>query len=146
MFSTTLTCLDAMPRVLSRIVDLWRNGPNEGSSSAKLSADDILDEGQSVHNFESVSPPRKMRISWMAVIAAGALVLLGFFIQDMKQMVGLATSFSFLTAPILAVLGIWIVKKQLPKGFWPQWKYGIAYLGVLFLVVLSIYYVNLTLI
>ncbi|MBO6517708.1 MAG: divalent metal cation transporter [Bacteroidia bacterium] len=126
MFSTTLTCLDAMPRVLTKIGELTFPVKNTDTQGATLTA-----------------RPGRARIYWMLVIVAGALVLLQFFIKDMKQMVNLATSFSFLTAPVLALLGILIVKKQLPEGFWPKWKYGIAYLGVLFLIVLSIFYLGL---
>ncbi len=128
MFSTTLTCLDAMPRVLTKIGELMWDQP-----------DRQLDK-----KVEVVSKkPVRARIYWMIVIGVGAVILLQFFIKDMKQMVNLATSFSFLTAPVLAILGILIVKKQLPEGFWPRWKYGIAFLGVLFLIILGVFYIIL---
>ena len=118
MFSTSLTCLDAMPRVLTKI--------REARSS---SADFQL----SSHQY---------RLIWMAVLVAGAAVILFFFISNMGQMVDFATTFSFLTAPVLAWFGVMIVRKQMPKDFWPQWKYGIAYAGIAFLVVLSVIYIT----
>lgn len=132
MFSTTLTCLDAMPRVLSKIGGLWSPKSDEQTVDGELVPTKTSNE-------------RMTRKVWMALIAIGALVLLQFFIKDMKEMVTVATVFSFLTAPIIAVLGLLIVKKQLPATFWPKWKYGIAYSGVVFLVVLSILYVILSL-
>jgi len=132
MFSTTLTCLDAMPRVLTRITALWRSQVTGDT----LDASEVSQSGTK----EAVY---RMRVIWLFVIAVGALVLLQFFISDMKQMVNVATSLSFLTAPILAILMIQIVRKQLPKSFWPAWKYGIAFTGVAFLILLGVAYLRL---
>lgn len=132
MFSTTLTCLDAMPRVLTKIWGIWQSNQSR----------------QEIDSSEILTTPKKntrTRIIWLFVIALGALTLLQFFITDMKQMVNVATSFSFLTAPILAILGILIVKRQLPAGFWPKWKFIIAYLGLAFLVILGAVYIRLVL-
>jgi len=130
MFSTTLTCLDAMPRVLTKIGTMWRLQ----NTQSTLGANEIVDKKPS---------DRRPRIMWLFVIATGALVVLQFFITDMKQMVNVATSFSFLTAPILAILGIIVVKRQLPVNFWSKGKYTIAYLGVAFLVILGAIYIRL---
>jgi hypothetical protein len=136
MFSTTLTCLDAMPRVLSKIMSIWKQR-NEENDESQIDNSEIKQLRQDDY---------KTRLFWLAVIAVGAIVLLQFFIKDMAHMVGIATSFSFLTAPILAILGITIVKRQMPKNFWPKWKFAIAYLGVLFLVILGGIYIRLVLI
>lgn len=128
MFSTTLTCLDAMPRVLAKIGLIWKSRNEQG-----------LNKSSSNNNQTNT-----LRLIWLFIIAIGAIILLRFFIKDMKQMVTVATSFSFLTAPVLAVLGIMIVKRQLPTNFWPKWKYLIAYSGVVFLVILGGIYIRLT--
>lgn len=128
MFSTTLTCLDAMPRVLAKIGLIWKSRNEQG-----------LNKSSSNNNQSNT-----LRLIWLFIIAIGAIILLRFFIKDMKQMVTVATSFSFLTAPVLAVLGIMIVKRQLPTNFWPKWKYLIAYSGVVFLVILGGIYIRLT--
>ncbi|MCB9261039.1 MAG: divalent metal cation transporter [Flavobacteriales bacterium] len=120
MFSTTLTCLDAMPRVMQQLAVVWKN------------------ESQ----VATIQEERKSRLIWMAIIVVGAVVLLRFFISNMTQMVSIATSFSFLTAPILAILSILLVKKHLPPNFWPKWKYVIAWIGVFFLVLLSGFYLS----
>jgi Mn2+/Fe2+ NRAMP family transporter len=118
-----------MPRVLTKIGMIWRD--NNGSA---------LDSNAIVIKEKSV---RRPRIIWLFVIATGALIILRFFITDMKQMVNIATSFSFLTAPVLAILGIIVVKRQLPVNFWSKGKYIIAYLGVAFLVILGAIYIRL---
>ncbi|MFT7592040.1 MAG: Mn2+/Fe2+ NRAMP family transporter [bacterium] len=132
MFSTTLTCLDAMPRVLTKIRSIWKENnqfEDINSSPKEIKGSDKEDA--------------KMRLIWLFVVAIGALILLKYFITDMKQMVNVATSFSFLTAPVLAILGIIIVKRQLPVNFWSKWKFSIAYLGVGFLVILGAVYIRL---
>jgi len=133
MFSTTLTCLDAMPRVLAKIGRIWQSST-------------IQPELDSLEAIIAANYDRKPRLIWLFVIAVGALTLLRFFITDMKQMVNVATSFSFLTAPVLAIFGILIVKRQLPTNFWPKWKYLIAYLGVAFLVILGAVYIRLVIV
>ena len=134
MFSTTLTCLDAMPRVLSRIIGIWLgSNPKDELDSSEISVRMPVTRNET-------------RLIWLFVVALGALILLKFFITDMKQMVNVATSFSFLTAPVLAILGILIVKRELPQTFWPNWKFIIAYLGVAFLVILGAVYIRLVLV
>lgn len=132
MFSTTLTCLDAMPRVLTKIGLIWFN--NKEASTQNIDEEAIAKTGT------NTSYP--WRVIWLFVIGIGALLLLQFLIKDMKQMVTVATTFSFLTAPILAILGIVLVRRQMEVDFWPRWKHALAYAGVLFLIVFSVIYLK----
>lgn len=86
MFSTTLTVVDGFPRTLSVLLSRFR-GP-EGNS-----------EGPDVDGGER-------RDYWLAlvVLGGGSLAVLTAFIGALKAMVDLATTLSFLTAPILALL------------------------------------------
>jgi len=122
MFSTTLTCLDAMPRVLVESLRVW----------------------SPVKNNPTIKGSRIQAIAVMFIIAIGAMILLAFYISNMKQMVTVVTSISFITTPILAVLGIMLVRKHLPIGFWSKGKTIIAWLGVIFLTLLVVYYLVLT--
>jgi len=83
MFSTTLTVLDAFPRVLVVLVDRLR-GPEEAGESAR-----------------DVSKNRGYWIGW-GVLVAGSIVLIEFFLKSLTQMVDLATTLSFVTTPVLA--------------------------------------------
>jgi len=118
MFSTTLTCLDAMPRVLTEIV-----------------------KGSSTDTDNEIQKRRTIHFGFMALIMLGAIILLSVFVSNMKQMVTLATTISFLTAPILAWLGIRVVKTQLKDQGWSKNTYAIALIGVTFLVLFSLYYI-----
>lgn len=118
MFSTTLTCLDAMPRVLTEIV-----------------------VGQVPNDSERrVAQKRNVHRGFMLLIMVGAVILLSVFVSNMAQMVTLATSISFLTAPVLAYLGMRVAAKYLPENKWTKNMRMIAWAGLIFLVVMSVYY------
>jgi len=111
MFSTTLTCLDAIPRVLERSTLLI---------------------------FPDLSPTDRHQTIywvWLIVLVIGALIILGFFISSMQSMVNLATILSFLTAPVLAIMNhLVIFSDQVPAAFKPGMRMKIySILGILFL-------------
>lgn len=80
MFSTLLTCLDAFPRTLRR--------------STKLLAPRYDDRKK--HNG--------LYWFWLIITALGTSIILLFFFRDMRAMVDLATTLSFVIAPVLAYL------------------------------------------
>lgn len=96
MFSTTLTVTDAFPRVLRRSTQLLavERFPENGSSW--------------------------LYWAWMIFVTGGALVIIGLFLKGMTFLVDLATTLSFLTAPILAyinfraVTGPWMPAEAIP--------------------------------
>jgi len=82
MFSTTLTVLDAFPRVLTSVTGVF---------TTKLKTE-----------------KRELWLNrvWIVLLAGGALLLISRFSTQMKLLVDIATSLSFITAPILAVLNL----------------------------------------
>ncbi|HAG15992.1 MAG TPA: permease [Bacteroidales bacterium] len=119
MFSTTITVLDAYPRVLQP-------------------ATEIL--------FPALKPKKKTSLFpysfWMIVTIGGTLAILVYFSQSMRFMVDLATTISFVSAPILAVLNYKAVTHpQFPVEARPKkWLLIYAWLGILFLSLFSIFY------
>ena len=83
MFSTTLTVLDAFPRVLVILKDRFSTPEEPGEAARDLAQENSY---------------------WLAYLltCAGSLVLLYFFLTNLKQLVDLATTLSFVTTPILA--------------------------------------------
>jgi Mn2+/Fe2+ NRAMP family transporter len=83
MFSTTLTVLDAFPRVLVVLID-------------RLQRPEM--PGEAVRDFA------RERGYWLgfSVLVVGALTLIGLFLSSLTQAVDLATTLSFVTTPILA--------------------------------------------
>ncbi len=119
MFSTTITVLDAYPRVLQRTTVMLV--PNKG-----------------IH-YQS-------RIGywlWMLLVASGAIVLLAFLSESMTFMVDLATILSFLTAPVLAVMNYrMITSRQVPFSFQPNQRMRyLSMLGIGFLLIFSLAYI-----
>ena len=84
MLSTTLTVADGFPRA---IAVLWQRlqGPEES-----FSAD--VDGGQA----------RRVYLGTFVVLASGSLVVIGKLMTSLADLVDLATTLSFLTAPLLA--------------------------------------------
>ncbi|MCA9609893.1 MAG: divalent metal cation transporter [Myxococcales bacterium] len=84
MFSTTLTVVDGFPRALSVLVDRFRGeeAPDEEGRSDRTPA------------------------YWVSlvVLALGSLGILAFFLASMKALIDLATTLSFLSAPVLSFL------------------------------------------
>lgn len=112
MFSTTLTVLDAYPRVLGKAM--------------------------------SLSFPKQKWLSryslWLLVTISGALFVLVFQLDNMKQLVDFATTISFLTAPILASMIYYVVKK-LKVGLFTSFENILAWIGMAFLYLFSFYYI-----
>jgi Mn2+/Fe2+ NRAMP family transporter len=86
MFSTTLTVVDGFPRALS-VLSARVRGPETG-------------EG-----FE-MDQTAIRRIYWLALalLAAGSITVLATLLTSLKALVDVATTLSFLTAPILSLL------------------------------------------
>lgn len=120
MVSTTITCLDAYPRVLRH--------------SSVLLYPDVKDMDK-YH--------QKLYWFWIAVVVAGTLLLLGYLSGTMGFMVDLATTISFVTAPILAVLNFRVIShRHFPDKFRPKkWLRVYAWLGILFLTAFSLVYI-----
>jgi Mn2+/Fe2+ NRAMP family transporter len=118
MFSTTLTCFDAMPRVVREISREW------------FPKYRIL----------------QSRTLWMLILGTGAIFMLAYLISSMQQIITIATVASFLTAPFLAYISYRLVKanKDL-KGLWNPFETRLAVAGLIFLSLFSLYYLYMIL-
>lgn len=113
MFSTTLTTLDASPRAMAKSTDLLMN-----------------------------TRSKKMYLFWIFLLAGGTIIILSFFITNMKYMIKIATILSFLTAPFYAIANFKLVtSKYMPNEFHPSIGLKIlSYFGIIFLIGFSIWY------
>lgn len=114
MFSTTLTCLDAYSRVL---------------------------RPTSEYLFPSLkSESNIMKWFWVFLVAIGAVIIISFYVKSMTIMVDIATTISFVTAPVLAYLNYRAVNSsKMPVEFRPaKWLRVYAYLGMIFLTAFSL--------
>lgn len=119
MFSTTLTCLDAYPRVMKRVTDITI--PKLKNSGSKIDLETWF---------------------WIVFVGTGALVVLLFFSSSMRFMVDLATTLSFITAPLLAILNyLAVTGKHFPKDMRPKlWLRVYAVIGIVFLLGFTVFY------
>jgi Mn2+/Fe2+ NRAMP family transporter len=121
MFSTTLTCMDAYSRVLP--------------STTRLI---LTDEDTSSNDTQ-----RKTIVFWMIILVTGTMILLVYFMENMKYMVDLATTISFVTAPAIAILNYLVVTdKHMPDEAKPKkWLKIYAWIGIVFLTAFSLYFI-----
>ncbi|HSG68469.1 MAG TPA: Nramp family divalent metal transporter [Bacteroidales bacterium] len=120
MFSTTLTCIDAYPRVLLPTTKILFPSVDKQKNS-----------------------DRKLYWFWILMVMAGALILLRYFATSMRYMVDVATTISFITAPILAWMNYKVVRsKHIPKYARPGIVLRVwSWIGMIFLSLFTIYYI-----
>ncbi|MFK5855361.1 MAG: divalent metal cation transporter [Bacteroidota bacterium] len=116
MISTTITVIDAYPRVLNPVFkNMFPNG------------------------WKSIKNKQTLTWFWFAVIVSGSMLVIAFGGKSMGAMIGMATTLSFLTAPILAWLNYRVVTdKHMPKEARPGLFLRIlSWIGIGFFVIFS---------
>jgi len=125
MFSTTLTVVDGFPRALSVLADRFRS--DELASEATGDGD--------------------RRVYWgaVAVLFAGSLAVLHFALRSLGDMVDLATTLSFLTAPLLSLLNHRaITGDEVPaEGRPSRWLLVASWVGIVAQAAFALYYLAL---
>ncbi|MFP4024935.1 MAG: NRAMP family divalent metal transporter [Thiohalospira sp.] len=120
MTSTTLACLDAYPRVLKPATELLfpQLRKNESDSWNWLSW------------------------MWLIILLSGTILILLFFLKGMSFLVDLATTLSFLTAPVLGYLNFKVVMgKNVSEEHKPKrWLKTLSWIGLGILTATGIYY------
>ena len=121
MSSTTLTCLDAYPRVLKPATEL---------QFPKLKKNDN-------DNWNWLS------WFWLGILLLGTMLIIAFFLKGMSFLVDLATTLSFITAPILGYLNFKVVTgKNVPLEHQPKtWLRILSWIGLIVLTGFTIYYI-----
>lgn len=119
MSSTTLTCLDAYPRVLKPTTEL------------------LIPKVTSRKEWNWLS------WMWLGILFVGTIVILKFFVTAMSFLVDLATTLSFLTAPVLGYMNYKVVtgsnvkQEDRPK----LWLRILTWAGLVGLSGFGIYYI-----
>lgn len=87
---------------------------------------------------------KKSYIVFVSITVVGAFLVVYFFGTNMKELVDLATTISFLVAPFIAVVNFRLVMKNFPDEAKPGlFMRTLSCLGILFLTAFSIYYIFL---
>ncbi len=116
MLSTTITCLDAFGRITSE-------------SFKEFGVYNVL----------------KSQTLWVMLTSIGASVILSFYIKNMKLLVDIATSVSFVAAPIYAYLNFKvIISDEIPeKHRYKRPEIVLCYIGLVFFTCFSLYFISL---
>lgn len=117
MFSTTMALLDAYPRVLAPITTYYFRSQEKHENSIYW--------------------------IWFIITISGALILMGYLSNTMAIMVDLATTLSFITAPIVALLNFKAVTgKDFPDKYKPGKGMRIySWIGIITLTIFSLFYI-----
>jgi Mn2+/Fe2+ NRAMP family transporter len=115
MISTTLTTLDASPRVVTQSLELIKQ--------------------KTIKNGYLI---------WVSILASGTLLIFVFLVAEMKTLVKIATILSFLTAPLYAYFNLRLItSKHTPKDARPsKLLVGYSIVGIILLVAFSIWYLT----
>jgi len=115
MFSTTLTTLDASPRVMQKSTELISN--------KKFS---------------------KGYLFWLLLLVIGTLCIFFFFISEMGLLIKIATILSFLTAPFYAIVNyLLITGRHTPKGARPSLFLKVySIISIIILIAFSVWYLS----
>ncbi len=118
MLSTTITCNDGFPRAVEAAV-------------LRLRSDEQPGEDRTI-------------VYWitLGVIGVGALLLISAFAKNLTGLVDLATTLSFLTAPVLAVLNYRALRspKVAPEHRPRGWLLALHWIGMVFMSLFAAYY------
>jgi len=117
MISTTLTCMDAYPRVLTPLSIM-------------------IIPGLKRHNKNN-----RIYMIWGLILIAGTLLVLTG--KSMQKMVDIATTLSFVTAPILAILNhLAVTRSGMPiSAAPPLWLRIFSIVSIVVLSAFSVYYI-----
>lgn len=115
MFSTTLTTLDASPRVMNKSLEILTN-----------------------------RPIRKGYLFWLLILVTGTLFIFLFFQSEMGLLVKIATILSFLTAPFYAFFNYRLISsKHTPKEERPStYMKWYSILSIIILIAFSIWFIS----
>lgn len=127
MFSTTLTVLDGFPRAIATLVARFRSAEDPA----------IFDQDTPAH--------RRVYLAAIVLLGSGAVVVLWLMMKSFKPMVDVATTLSFLTAPLLsalnhrAITGSEVAREHRPK----PWLVAMSYAGIALQGAFALHYLAL---
>lgn len=145
MFSTTITCLDALPRVMGRASILVNTKlPDINTMGTRTTLDDLKSADFDEKDFEQRD--YKAYWAWMIILVIGTLLILTFLTDSMGDLLKIATILSFLTTPFYALMNYLLINSEhTPEFARPNMRMKIlSWLGLIFLTGFSLIYIYIT--
>ncbi len=121
MLSTTITVMDGITRVMVPTTQLMAGKPDDNGSN-------------------------RLYTVWNLVLVTGTLLIVLFFMKNMRSLVDIATTMSFLTAPVLAWLNMRVIERddEVPGSARPdRFTRIVSRMGLLLLSAFAVYYLLL---
>ncbi|MFW5823297.1 MAG: NRAMP family divalent metal transporter [Tangfeifania sp.] len=120
MFSTTLTVIDAYPRVMKPVTQIL------------------------VPAFNTPKAGRYINIFWVLVLLSGAFLIMTSFSSQLKLLVDIATSLSFITAPVLGYINFRAVtgKNVAPENQPGKTLRILSWIGLIILSAFALYFIG----
>lgn len=135
MFGTSIAVFDGYARTFERIIQLLL-------IPTKAKTFDTKTQSFRPEEFQAQNTKHTYKIT-LLVVAVGAFIIITFFSGNLKLLVDVATSISFLISPFIAIVNFRLVsKKYLKAGDTPPfWLRVWSYLGILFLSGFSVFFI-----
>ena len=145
MFGTCIAVFDGYSRSIERTVDLLfiqEDLPDVAKADASTLDSDIVETSLD-NNTKKVLPTTNIYKIALSIVIIGAFGIVYFFGKHLKTLVDLATTISFLIAPVIAIVnfrlvtGRYIGKEAHPK----MWLKVLSILGIIFITGFACYFV-----
>jgi Mn2+/Fe2+ NRAMP family transporter len=132
MFGTSIAVFDGYSRALQRCFQLV-------GLKTDIEQNTLNKSSYTIHNQTS---NYSYKIT-LLVLSLGSFIIIWQFAGDLKKLVDLATSISFLVSPIIAIVNFRLVSKRYldEKDTPPLWMKVLSYLGIIFLFGFSFCYI-----
>lgn len=126
MFGTSITVFDGYARALKRTCELIFVDESK------------IDDSEEDNRYYNIS---------LLVLAIGSFLLIALFLKHFKTLIDLATTISFLIAPLVAYANMTLVKAKYigTKAVPPVWMRWLSYAGLIFLLGFSLFFVKMKL-
>jgi Mn2+/Fe2+ NRAMP family transporter len=134
MFGTSIAVFDGYARVFEKYVELLLMPRKQKGFDTKKMEFDAAD-------FK----PKEIRYAYtfaLLIVGIGGFIIIAFFTKNLKQLVDLATTISFLISPLIAIVNFRLVSRKYlsAEHVPPRWMRVLSYLGIVFLTGFSIFF------
>lgn len=135
MFGTSIAVFDGYARTFEKIIQLLM-------LPTRTKTYDVSKESFVAEEFTPKSKKHTYRIT-LLIVAIGAFTIITFFTSNLKSLVDLATSISFLISPLIAIVNFRLVSKKYLKAgdVPPLWLRVWSYAGIVFLTGFSLFFI-----
>lgn len=118
MLSTTITCLDAQPRILASTLKLLNPNINE----------------------------KRQYWIWLILLLSGVTIIIAYFMTNMRTLIDFTTILAFMTSPVIAILNYMVItSSEVPKEHQPNiYMKILSGMGIIYFIGFTIYFLFIT--